>query len=210
MTGDAEPADGESEEPAAEGATSDVGSRETTLRWLDKPLLVFVCDEAAGCEGFDKLEEIVLKDEKIGLAMRAFRTLKMHPDDVDADALLKDNGKAVPRMILVEPTKMKIRVLESKKIKVSSLFNAMKKTARGFYKEKLETVVKAHRKLLTEQDKIANEERTLNAQKENLDEGEDAKAKKIDERLSDIASRRKDLLEQKQSLWKLTRKNDSA
>ena len=43
---------------------------ELALKWGEKPVVVYVCDEAAGCEGFDKLEEVVLKDEKVALGMK--------------------------------------------------------------------------------------------------------------------------------------------
>ena len=181
-------------------------SREPTLKWTDKPIIVYVCDEAEGCEAFDKIEEIVLKDEKVALGMKAFRTLKMHPDDVENDPLLKDEGKGVPRMIFIEPTKMKFRILEPKKVKASALFSAMKKTAKGFWKESLEKVVKSHLKLMVEQDKLANEIKTLEAKKGRLDEDEERKAKEIADEIADAQKRRGELRVKKTDLWKLTPK----
>ena len=188
----------------------DASSREPTLKWTDKPILVYVCDEADGCEAFEKIEEIVLKDEKVALGMKAFRTLKMHPDDVDADPILKDQGKGVPRMIFIEPNKMKFKVLEPKKVKASSLYKAMKKTARGFWKESLEKVVKSHQKLMVDQDKLANEIKTLEDKKSRLDEDEDRKAKEIEEEIADAHKRRAELRTQKAELWKLTPKKVKA
>ena len=75
-----------------EGATSETGSKELALKWGDQPIVVYVCDEAAGCEGFDKLEEVVLKDEKVALGMKAFRTVKMHPDHAAVDPVTKGPG----------------------------------------------------------------------------------------------------------------------
>ena len=185
-------------------------SDESVLRWTDKPLIVYVCDEAEGCEDFDKLEEVVLKDEKVALGMKAFRTVKMHPDDAAEDALLEGLGKDVPRMVLIEPVKMKTKVLEPKKLKTSTLFKAMKSIAGKFYKENLDKVVKKHLKLLTEQDKLANEEKVLNEQKSRLEEDEKAKAKKIEKRLAELAKEKAELLSNKAENWKLTPKKKAA
>jgi hypothetical protein len=185
-------------------------SEPLSLRWTDKPLLIYVCDEDAGCEGFDKLEEVVLKDEKIGLGMKAFRTMKMHPDNVDEDPLIAEEGKGVPRMILIEPVSMKTTVLEQKRIKTSSLYRAMKKVAGKFYKQKLDKIVKTHLKLLGEQDKLANAEKTLKEKKGRLDEGDEAKAKKLDKELEELKVERTELLKKKAELWQLTPKKRAA
>jgi len=184
-------------------------AREPVLKWTDKPILVYVCDEADGCEAFEKIEEIVLKDEKVALGMKAFRTLRMHPDDVDADPILKERGKGVPRMIFIEPNKMKFQILEPKKVKASALFSAMKKTAKGFWKESLATVVKSHQKLMVDQDKLANEIKTLEDKKGRLDEDEDRKAKEIEEEIAEAQARRTELRTKKTDLWKLTRRQPS-
>lgn len=189
---------------ASEEGAEATASREPALKWTDKPMLIYVCDEGSGCEDFDKIEEIVLKDEKVALGMKAFRTLKMHPDDVSADPLLKDHGKGVPRMIFLEPNKMKFQVLEPKKIKSSALYKAMKKTAKGFWKESLEKVVKSHLKLMTEQDKLANEIKTLADKKDRLDEDDDQKAKAIAEEIEEVEGQRAELRTKKVDLWKLT------
>ena len=191
-------------------AADSEASSEPTLRWSDKPILVYVCDEAGGCEQFDKIEEIVLKDEKVALGMKAFRTLKMHPDNVDADPLLKDHGKGVPRMIFIEPTKMKFHVLEPKKVKARSLFSAMKRTAKGYWKESLDKVVKSHLKLMVKQDKLANQIKTLHDQKGRLEEKDTRKAKDIAAEIAEVEAERKELREEKTQLWKLTKKAKSA
>lgn len=190
----------------SEDASDEAASNQPTLKWIDKPILVYVCDEAEGCEEFEKIEEIVLKDERVALGMKAFRTLKMHPDDVDADPILKDHGKGVPRMIFLEPNKMKFQVIEAKKIKSSSLYKAMKKTAKGFWKESLDKVVKSHQKLLVEQDKLANEIKTLADKKDRLEEDDDKKAEKLDDEIEDVEGQRAELRTKKADLWKLTPK----
>ncbi len=184
-------------------------SSELTLKWGDKPVVVYVCDEAAGCEGFDKLEEVVLKDEKVALGMKAFKTVKMHPDHAAVDPILDGKGKAVPRMLIVDPVKMKVTVLEKSKLKASALYSALKKVSGKVYKEKLDKVVKSHLKLLTEQDQLANAEKVL-AEKVARLGSEGKKAEKELEKVKDEHSKVKEELaaiaKKQTEIWKLTPK----
>ncbi len=189
-----------------EDATEEEESSEKTeLKWTDKPILVFVCDETEVCEGIDKLNDIILKDEKIALGMRAFRTVKMDPEQVEADAMLTGHGTEVPRMILVDPAKMKVSVVEKSKLKASGLFSAMKKVAGKFWKEKLETVVKDHLKMLTEQDKLSNADKTL-ADKETRAADDEKKLEKVKKERAEIRAELDDLSKAQRDLWKLTPK----
>lgn len=197
---------GESETPSTPA--------EIALRWGDKPVIVYVCDEAAGCEGFDKLEEVVLKDEKVALGMKAFRTVKMHPDHAEADPVTKGQGTDVPRMLLIEPTGLKVTALDKGKLKASNLYGEMKKVAGKVYKEKLDKVVKTHLKLLTKQDQLANAEKTLVAKEARLaaeeDKGAEKELAKVKEEREALQKEIKELAEEQKTLWALTIKTDAA
>jgi hypothetical protein len=184
--------------------------QEVALKWGDQPIIVYVCDEAAGCEGFDKLEEVVLKDEKVALGMKAFKTVKMHPDHADVDPVTEGKGKEVPRMLVIEPTKMKVQVLEKGKLKASTLYKAMQKASNKVYKEKLDKIVKKHLKLLTEQDQLANAEKVL-ADKIGRLAGEDGKKAekelaKIKEEREEVKKELTEIAQKQKDLWKLTPK----
>ena len=189
------------------GESAEATETKGGLKWTDKPLLVFVCDEGGGCETFDKIESIVLKDEKVALGMKAFRTVKMAPELLEDEPMMADTGKTLPRMVFLDPVKNKRTVLEAKKVKASSLYKAMKKVAASFYKENLDKVVKTHLKILTEQDKISNESRTLTDKKQRLAEKKDkAKLKKIEAELAELKEQKSELAKKKQELWNLTPK----
>ncbi len=198
VTGDAAEADAAAEAPAS------------ALVWTDRPILIYVCDEATGCEGFDKLENVVLKDEKVALGMKAFRTLKMHPDHAAADPALEGKGREVPRMLLVNPGDLKVTVLEKGKLKTSALYDAMKKTASAFWKENLDKVVKAHLKLLTEQDQLANAQKVMEEKRARLAAEDGAKAdkelKELAKEREELEAKMKALDEQEAALWALTPK----
>ena len=192
-----------------DSATETEATSELTLTWGDRPVVVYVCDEAAGCEGFDKLEEVVLKDEKVALGMKAFKTVKMHPDHAALDPVLAGQGKDVPRMLIVDPTKMKVTVLEKGKLKASGLFSAMKKVSSKVYEENLDKLVKSHLKLLTEQDQLANAEKVI-ADKVARLSGEGEKAEReLAELKKEQAQVREDLqamAKKQKELWTLTPK----
>lgn len=153
----------------------------------------------------------MLKDEKVALGMKGFKTVKMHPDHTELDPLLKGEGKAVPRMLIVDPTKMKVSVLEKGKLKASSLYSAMKKVSGKVYKEKLDKVVKSHLKLLTEQDQLINAKKVLDNKAGRL-AGEDGKrAEKelaeVKKEAEEVAKQLAEIKKKVKELWTLTPKN---
>lgn len=178
------------------------------LRWTDKPIIIYVCDEAAGCEGFDKLEEVTLKDEKVALGMKAFRRVKMHPDDVAKDAVLQGEGKDVPRMIVVEPESLKLTVLEGSKLKASKLFSTMKTVAGKVFKEKLDKVVDEHLKILTEQDQIVNAQKVINDKLGRIrgESGKDRDIAELEEEGKELGDQMAELAKKQKELWTLTPK----
>ena len=159
---------------------------------------------------FDKLETVVFANEKIGLAMKAFRAVRMSPEAADNDPILAERGKGEPRLLIVDPIKEKVKVLEEKKIKVSSLYKAMKSVAGKFYKEKLDKLVKSHLKMLNERDKLHNEEKVLKEKETRLAEEDSAKAKKdlekVKEELAEIEKAIQENMDAQKELWKLTPK----
>lgn len=199
------------------GTTQDEQAEETEtspFASLTKPVIVFVADASAPAESYDKLDEVVFKNEKVGLAMKAFRAVRMSPEQADEDLLLGGHGKTVPRLLVVDPVKERIQVLEDKKIKVSTLYKAMKSAAGRYWKEKLDSVVKDHIKLLNERDKLVNEEKVLREKEGRLAEDDSPKALKdlaeVREALGDLGREMEKLNVKERDLWNLTPKDAPA
>jgi hypothetical protein len=194
---------GDSAEPAAEEE-----SAASPFAGLDKPVVVFVVDLTQATEGFDKLQEVVFKNEKIGLAMKAFRAVRITPEDAERDPILKGHGEGSPRLLVVDPVKEDVEVLEESRIKVSTLFAAMKATAKRFWKESLDGLVKDHLKLLTERDQLANEVKVL-ADKESrmtADGEEGPKLAEVKAEREKVEAELTELATQERELWSLTRR----
>ena len=169
-----------------------------------------MADPSASMADFEKLDEVVFKNEKIGLAMKAFEAVRISPENADTDVILGGHGKTVPRVLVVDPVKEKVRVIEDKKIKVSSLYKAMKSVSGAFYKEKLDKIVKSHLKILNERDKLHNEEKVLKEKEERLAGETGAKAEKdlaeIREELAEVKTAIEELEKEQTALWALTPK----
>lgn len=176
------------------------------LRWPDRPLLVYVCDDSGTCAESEKFEEIVLSDERVALGVRAFRCVKMNPDQVAEDEILADHGKSVPRVLVVDPAKLRVKVLETKDLKASKLYRTMKSASGKFWKQKLDKVVKEHLKLLTAIDRLANVDKTL-ADQETRASDDAKKLGKIKAERKEIGGQIAELAKQQTALWKLTPKS---
>ena len=194
---------GESAEESTEAAAT-----ESPLKWSDKPILAYVCDENADCDGVDKLEGIVFKDEKVALGMKAFRRIKIHPDDAAKDAVLAGHGKAVPRMLFVHPTTLKVSVLEKNNLKAGKIFKQMKKVSGKFWKQKLDKNVSAHLKLLGKQDQLANAADVLRKKiaKMKADGDKEAKIAKVEKEAKEIDEEWNENRKAQKEIWKLTPK----
>jgi len=181
---------------------------------VKKPCVVFVADTTVSMADFEKIETIVFANEKIGLAMKAFDAYRISPTDADNDPILGGEGKGVPRLLVVDPAKEDVKVLEEKKIKVSSLYKLMKSAAGHFYEEKLDKCVKSHLKLLTEQDQLSNEMETLKNKESRLAEDGGKKAEKdlakLREEMKGVEEELKQISEKQTELWKLTPKDAAA
>jgi hypothetical protein len=169
---------------------------------------VFVCD--SGCEGFDKLQEVVFKAEKVAIGMKAFRAVKMTSEDAAAEPLLADTGDDVPRLVVYDPVKSKATLLAGSKLTAGALFAAMRKVSDGMYEQRLEVVVKDHLKLLTDRDQLSNRAKVL-AEKETRLEEEGDKAKKEMEALAKekgaVQTELEGLATKEREMWKLTLKS---
>ena len=171
-----------------------------------RPLMILVCDELGTCEVAERLEDKVWKDQKVALATKAFRMVRMSPEAASEEALLKGHGKADPRLIFMDLARDKVVVLEGKRVDVRPIYSAMKKISRPFFKEALDGVVKKHVKLLSEYDKIHPRIQQARKRLTAEDNSESSSARKLKKKLETLESEQKKLRDVEASLWKLTPK----
>ncbi len=177
---------------------------------LKKPVLVYVSHPGGGGDGFEKLEQVTFANEKLGLAVKAFRTVRISPDNAEKDLVLAGKGKAVPRLLVVDPSSEKVKVLEKGKLKASTIYSTLKSVSGKCWKESLEKTVKSHLKLLTEQDQVVNEMKVLRDKESRLAQEDGAKAKreleKLQKEIEEVQKELEKLATQSREMWKLTSK----
>jgi len=125
------------------------------VKRADKPMFVCITDPSAtDTAAFDKLEKIILTEDKIVIGSKAFACYRMTPENAAKDRLLASAGKEIPRIVLVSTDYENVTVLEGSKLSVADVWKAMEKEFRATYKGELEKVSKGMLKVLQEFDKV--------------------------------------------------------
>lgn len=172
-----------------DGKTGGDGAKEAPaapIKRADKPLLVYVAEPGVVDASFDKVEKVVLTDDKVVIGTWAFKCIRISPEQAAQDPILKEAGKETPRIVFISTDYKEVKVIEGSKLGVGGLWSEMQAQFKKAYTGDLEKNVKALLKVLNEFDKIANQRKVLDAEKERADKptpAEQAKWKKEAEEL---------------------------
>lgn len=172
-----------------------------------KPLIIYIEDMAPSVtqvKGFDPINEIVLTEDKIVIAAKAFTCVRMTPEKAANDPILASVLKGdirdatdSPSMLFVS-LDMKIKKLQGDDITVSKVWEEMKYQFKKRYKGDLEKISKDMIKVLAELDKTNNERKVLN---DKMNRASSASEKKETEKeLSDLANREKGIIAERDKL----------
>ncbi len=137
-----------------------------------KPTLFYLTtDKARAKSKMNLLENTVLMDERVATAAKFFNCRKIDGDTLDSDHPLFSElkGRQLPRMVVVSAEGKKVSAVEGK-VSATRLYGAMKKSAEREFVVKLDKLVKHHRQLLNDLDKL-NGRRTVLASKEERADG---------------------------------------
>lgn len=146
----------EGEEAAKKDSASKEDGKETAapVKLADKPFLIYIAD-AAATENFDKVEKVVLTDDKVLVGSKAFTCIRLSPEQAAQNKLVADAGKEVPRIVFVTVDYKDTTVIEGGKLTVGALWDTMQKQYKKAYDGDLEKNVKAMMKVLGEFDKVS-------------------------------------------------------
>lgn len=175
-----------------------------------RPLLVFVhtdpdvCDgECKGaCQRYFDTDADVFGDLKVGLGVRAFRTVWITPADASAEPLLADTGDQLPRLVLLDVAREQSVVVHTKTLKPKRLYAQLRKVSDRFYTQRLDGIVKKHVKLLDAYDKLAIRDSAIQerlTRTTNLDKIHD-----LEDELDDLHDEKQDLDRRVEDLWRLS------
>jgi len=184
------PADSDAKAGAAKDAPTDDAATPAIKR-ADKPMLVYIADPTAS-DGFDKVEKIVLTDDKIAVGCKAFACIRMTPEQAAQDAILAKAGKETPRFVFISADYKSVEVLEGSKLSIGGLFGEMKTQFKKHYAGDLEKNVKALIKVLSEFDKISNERSQLEEKKAREEKPSPADQNEWKKTAEELATREKE------------------
>lgn len=175
----------------------------------ERPLLVYVAD-ATPAEGFDKVEKVVLTENKIVIGSKAFTCVRMTPEQAAQDPILAETGKETPRIVLISADYKDIDSIEGDKISISRVWDAMTASYKAHYKGDLDKMQKAMLKVLGEFDKIANERKVLEEKKSREEKPSDADKKEWEKEAKELAQREREANAERDALLKFEPKAQDA
>lgn len=202
---DANPAD--RDKPADPAAEKPALAR---VKHADKPMLVYIAEPGAAEATFDKVEKVVLTDDKVVVGTWAFRCVRMTPEQASQNDLLKDAGKETPRIVFIATDWKTVKVVEGSKLSVGGLWSEMQAQFKKCYEGNLETNVKAMLKVLGEFDKIANQRKVLDAEKERTEKPTAADEAKWKKESAELDAAEKAANAKKAELMKFVKKGEEA
>jgi hypothetical protein len=175
-----------------------------------QPVIIWIEESNPKPGAYDTIGEVIFKNEKVALGMKAFKRLKMTDIEAERDAILCNHGSVAPRFVVMDPNSNTVEVVEKKgrsKLTSSTLFLAMGKIAKKSYTDHFDNTVKASMKVLGDLDKLVDERDTLKGKLDRaLEDGAKSEklALKLDEELKACIAKLDALKTQQAQLWALT------
>ena len=140
--------------PQAASTGDAAADAEAGKRYAERPMLVYVAGDDATDSITRKLEDVGFADERVGIGSKFFRCIKVTTGNALQDRLLKEHGKATPRLLFVRRDYTVIATLEKKKLSSGSIVKSMARLAREEYKDSFSSMVSKYGKLLNERDRL--------------------------------------------------------
>ena len=118
-----------------------------------RPMIVYVPSDDPTDKTTRKLEQVVFKNEKLGVGAKFFDTIKVSAGDALQDRILKDKTR-VPRMVFLERDYSVHTVLQQRQLTPGKILKAMKSLVKKEFVNNFDTMVKDYIKLLNELDRL--------------------------------------------------------
>jgi len=140
--------------PQAATTGEDTDAPETGVAMRsERPMIVYVPSDDPTDKTTRKLEQVVFKNEKLGVGAKFFDTIKVSAGDALQDRILKTKTR-VPRMIFLKRDYTVHAVLQQRQLSAGKIIKAMKSLVRAEYVNSFDKMVKAYIKLLNELDRL--------------------------------------------------------
>ena len=170
---------------------------------IDEPMLVWVRSDDTDAER--ALRES-LDDDRISLALRGFRTVKVDAGEIESGSRL-DRGRDVPRLLVVRPANGRVDALTGRALESDRIYATLRRVANEAYEERVGALIRESRPLIETLDELGRREQELRSAKAKLDPdvSRDARrARKLEVELDEIVAELDEAEAQLDELWTLT------
>lgn len=120
----------------------------------EKPMLIWIQSDDPTDKITRKLESVVFAGENVAVGTKFFKCIKITAGDALQDRILKEEGRATPRLILMDRDYKVTKVLQGKGISGGKLLKAMKLVVRKEYVTSFDKMVRGYIKLLNDLDRL--------------------------------------------------------
>ncbi|MHC4817025.1 MAG: hypothetical protein ACYTF8_03040, partial [Planctomycetota bacterium] len=114
-----------------------------------RPMIVYVPSDDPTDKTTRKLEQVVFKNEKLGVGAKFFDTIKVSAGDALQDRILMTKTR-VPRMVFLKRDYSVHAVLQQRQLSPGKIIKAMKSLVKKEYENSFDQMVKDYIKLLNE------------------------------------------------------------
>lgn len=171
-------------------------------------MIVYVPSDDPTDKTTRKLEQVVFKNEKLGVGAKFFDTIKVSAGDAAQDRILKTKTR-VPRMVFLARDYSVHAVLQQRQLTPGKVLKAMKSLVKKEYVNNFDKMVKDYIKLLNELDRLEGRKTQLTDTRARLAGKPNAsKAKKLARLEAEYKADREAWVEKEKQILALKTKGD--
>jgi hypothetical protein len=142
------------------------------------------------------MEQTIGSDDRVAVGLRAFRTVKLTPEDAARDAWLASSADIGPRTVIIGLDGRVVTMLPLERVTASAVWEAMRSAVRTGYGADIDSLVERQREIQREFDRLESERRSLTISPFSDTQGA-TESIRFDER-------RRDLEAKERAIWTLT------
>jgi hypothetical protein len=155
---------------ATTGETAEAAPAEKQEGTPDKPMLVYVMSDDPTDSETRMLDSVAFAKEQVGVGSKFFKCIKMTTGDAAQDRIIKDAGKSVPRIVLLDRRYKVLNVLEGNELSGGGIVKAMQQAVAKEYVNNFDAMVKSYISLLNDLDRLESKKEAIEDQKRRLAE----------------------------------------
>jgi hypothetical protein len=172
-----------------------------------RPMIVYVPSDDPTDKTTRKLEQVVFKNEKLGVGAKFFDTIKVSAGDALQDRILMTKTR-VPRMVFLKRDYSVHAVLQQRQLSPGKIIKAMKSLVKKEYENSFDQMVKDYIKLLNELDRLEGRKTQLTDTRARLAGKPNAsKAKKLARQEAEYKAERDAWIEKEKQILALKTKD---